>query len=100
MEKTDGRKLSPQVMEEIRKRTVARVHAGESPEKVFKTRGFASACIYNWLVKYRSGGWHALKTGKRPGRPKILTGSQIRFIARISRTRRQLSCGRKWIFQK
>jgi transposase len=80
MKTTDGRKLSPQVMEEIRKRAVERVHAGESPEKVIKALGFARACIYDWLAKYRSGGWHALKTGKRPGRPKILTGSQIRWV--------------------
>lgn len=80
MKKTDGRKLSPQVMEEIRKRAVERVHAGESPEKVIKALGFARACIYDWLAKYRSGGWHALKTGKRPGRPKILTGPQIRWV--------------------
>jgi transposase len=80
MKTTDGRKLSPQVMEEIRKRAVERVHAGESPEVVIKALGFARACIYDWLAKYRSGGWHALKTGKRPGRPKILTGSQIRWV--------------------
>jgi transposase len=67
-------------MEEIRKRAVERVQAGESPEKVIRTLGFARACIYDWLAKYRSGGWHALKTGKRPGRPKILTGSQIRWV--------------------
>lgn len=80
MKKTDGRKLSSQVMEEIRKRAVERVQAGESPEVIIRTLGFARACIYNWLAKYRAGGWDALKAGKRPGRPRKLNGSQIKWV--------------------
>ena len=67
-------------MEEIRIRAVQRVQAGESPEKVIQTLGFARACIYNWLARYRAGGWQALQTGSRSGRPKKLTGTQIRWI--------------------
>ena len=80
MEKPDGRKISPEAMEEIRIRAVQRVQAGESPETVIKALGFARACIYNWLARYRAGGWHALRTGKRSGRPKKLAGPQIRWI--------------------
>lgn len=80
MKKQDGRRISPKAMEEIRVRAVERVQAGESPEAVIKTLGFARACIYNWLARYRSGGWHALKTGSRSGRPRKLTGSQIRWL--------------------
>ena len=80
MRKADGRKISPKAMEEIRVRAVQRVQAGESPEVVIKTLGFARACIYNWLSRYRSGGWHGLRTGQRSGRPKKLTGSQIKWI--------------------
>jgi len=85
MEKLDGRKISPKAMEEIRVRAVQRVQAGESPEKVIKTLGFARACIYNWLARYRAGGWHALRTGDRSGRPKKLSGSQIRWIYKTIR---------------
>jgi transposase len=85
MEKLDGRKISPKAMEEIRIRAVQRVQAGESPETVIKTLGFARACIYNWLARYRAGGWHALRTGSRSGRPKKLTGSQISWIYRAIR---------------
>jgi transposase len=85
MKKTDGRKISPEAMEEIRNRAVQRVQAGESPEAVIKTLGFARACIYNWLAKYRSGGWHALRTGQRSGRPKKLSGSQIRWLYKTIR---------------
>ncbi len=72
-------------MEEIRIRAIQRVQAGESPEKVIKTLGFARACIYNWLARYRAGGWHALRTGDRSGRPKKLSGAQIRWIYKTIR---------------
>ena len=80
MKKLDGRKIIPKAMEEIRIRAVQRVQAGDSPETVIKTLGFARACIYNWLARYRNGGWQALRTGRRTGRPKKLNGSQIRWI--------------------
>lgn len=80
MKTTDGRKVSPQAMDEIRKRAIQRVQDGESPEVVIKALGFSRPCIYHWLAKYRSGGWDALKTGKRPGRPRILDGPKIRWI--------------------
>jgi transposase len=80
MKKHDGRKLSPKTLEEIRIRAIERVQAGESPEKVIKTLGFARACIYNWLARYRNGGLNGLKTGRRTGRPRKLIGAQIAWI--------------------
>ena len=82
MEKLDGRKISAEAMEQIRIRAVQRVQQGESPERVVANLGFSRACIYNWLARYRAGGWHALKSGKHPGRPKKLSGSQIAWIYR------------------
>jgi transposase len=82
MKTQDGRKLSPKTLEEIRKRAVQRVQDGESPEKVIETLGFARACIYNWLARYRAGGWHGLVTGSRTGRPRKLNGSQLAWIYR------------------
>jgi len=82
MKTQDGRKLSAKTLEEIRIRAVQRVQEGESPEVVIKALGFSRACIYNWLARYRSGGWHALKTGKRTGRPRKLNGRQIAWIYR------------------
>lgn len=72
-------------MEEIRIRAVQRVQVGESPETVIKTLGFARACIYNWLARYRAGGWHALRTGQRSGRPKKLNSSQIKWVYKAIR---------------
>ena len=80
MEKLDGRKIGSEAMEQIRIRAVKRVQQGESPEKVIATLGFSRACIYNWLARYREGGWHALKTGKHTGRPKKLSGKQIAWL--------------------
>lgn len=85
MEKLDGRKLNPKTMEEIRIRAVHRVQEGESPETVIKALGFVRACIYNWLARYRAGGWHALRSGKGTGRPKKLSGRQIAWIYRTIR---------------
>jgi transposase len=85
MKTLDGRKINPKAMEEIRIRAVQRVQDGESPEQVIKTLGFARACIYNWLARYRNGGWHALRTGTRSGRPKKLTGSQIKWVYKTIR---------------
>lgn len=80
MENLDGRKIGSEAMEQIRIRAVKRVQQGESPEKVIATLGFSRACIYNWLARYRAGGWHALKSGKQSGRPKKLSGKQIAWI--------------------
>lgn len=80
MEKQDGRKLSAKTLEEIRTRAVQRVQDGESPEIVIKTLGFSRACIYNWLARYRSGGWHGLKTGNHTGRPRKINGKQIAWV--------------------
>jgi transposase len=83
--KQDGRSISPKAQEEIRIRAVQRVQAGESPEEVIKTLGFSRACIYNWLASYRSGGWHALRTGERTGRKKKLDGKQIKWLYKTIR---------------
>ncbi len=72
MKNMDGRKLKHDVLTELRKRAVARVQSGESPEVVVKTLGFTRACIYNWLAMFRAGGWDALDAKKRGGRPRKL----------------------------
>ncbi|MCX7950031.1 MAG: IS630 family transposase [Treponemataceae bacterium] len=79
----DGRKLKHEVLTELRKRAVARVQSGESPEVVIRTMGFSRACIYNWLAMYRAGGWDALDARKRGGRPRKLKGPMIRWVYRV-----------------
>lgn len=79
----DGRKLKHEVLTELRKRAVARVQGGESPEVVIRAMGFTRACIYNWLAMYRAGGWDALDARKRGGRPRKLKGNMIKWIYRV-----------------
>jgi transposase len=76
----DGGKLKDEVLTELRKRAVARVQCGESPEVVVRTMGSSHACIYNWLAMYRADGWDVFDARKRGSRPRKLNGRIIRWI--------------------
>jgi len=78
--KQDARKLSGQSLTDLRKRAVASVQDGNSPEDVAATFGICRAALYNWLAMYRGGGWDALNARKRGGRPRLLTGKQMQWI--------------------
>jgi transposase len=82
MRNNDARKLDHKTLEAIRIRAVEQVQAGESPESVIRALGFSRACIYNWLASYRAGGWHALRARPLKGRPKKISGSQMKWIYR------------------
>lgn len=77
---TDGRKLDHKTLEEIRIRAVERVQAGESPETVIQTLGFTRSCIYEWLARYRAGGWNGLKAKALTGRPKKISARQMEWL--------------------
>jgi transposase len=66
----DGRKVDPKTMDEIRMRAVAAVQRGHSPEQVVEIFGFSRSSIYVWLARYEQGGWEALRTAPRSGRPR------------------------------
>lgn len=80
MNNTDARKLDHKTLTEIRKRAVATVQKGESPEKVAKALGINRVTIYGWLSLYRNGGWGNLDAKKRGGRPAKLDGKALRWI--------------------
>ena len=80
MPNRDARKLDHKTLEAIRIRAVQQVQSGQSPEVVIKVLGFSRACIYNWLAAYRAGGWHALRAKPLMGRPKKISGRQMKWI--------------------
>ena len=77
---TDSRKLDRKTLTELRKRGVASVQAGESPETVAKALGINRTTIYDWLALYRAGGWGALEARKRGGRKRKLDGKAMRWL--------------------
>ena len=69
MPKSDARKLDHKTLEEIRMRAVERVQAGESPEVVIQALDISRGCIYNWLARYRAGGWGGTRDPLSATRP-------------------------------
>jgi transposase len=80
MNKNDARRLDHKTLTEIRKRAVASVQDGQSPERVAKAFGINRVTIYGWLALYRTGGWGRLDARKRGGRPTKLDGKALRWI--------------------
>lgn len=78
--KIDGRKLSHEQLEVIRIEVVRAVQAGERPSDIARAKGLAVRRVFEWLARYRAGGWPSLKAKPVPGRPKRLSGAQIRWI--------------------
>jgi transposase len=76
----DGRALDHTTLTELRKRGVAAVQAGESPESVAAALGVNLRTVFRWLAQYRQGGWGKLDARKRGGRPPKLDGSAMRWI--------------------
>jgi transposase len=76
----DARRLTHTTLTELRKRAVASVQAGQSPEVVAVAFGINRVTIYGWLARYREGGWLALDARKRGGRRPKLDAKAIRWI--------------------
>ncbi|MGA2091583.1 MAG: IS630 family transposase [Endomicrobiales bacterium] len=78
--KTDARRLTHQMLTELRNRAVRSVQSGESPEDVARILGINRATVYGWLVLYREGGWGRLDADKRGGRPPLLNAKELQWI--------------------
>jgi transposase len=60
------------------------------PEEVADVFNASRASVFNWLARYRNGGWGALRTGARSGRPKKLDGRKMRIIYNTVTTKNPL----------
>jgi transposase len=80
MKKTDARKLTQDQLTDLRKRGVAAVQTGESPERVATVLGVHRTTVYGWLASYRNGGWNRLDARKRGGRKPKLDAKAMRWL--------------------
>jgi len=72
----DGRTLSHEMSEKIRRMAVCRVKEGERPSVVIKSFGLGRTSIYRWIRAERKMGEEALAARKHPGRKSTLTAKQ------------------------
>lgn len=85
MKTQDGRKLSPQAQQELRRRVVhAIIEHGMSQTEAARLFAVGRTSIHYWLKAYRKGGYAALKARKRgPKRQSRLAGHQAATIVRL-----------------
>ena len=72
----DGRTLSHEMSETIRRWAVHRVKEGVAPSEVITSYGLCRTTIYKWLTAERRGGAAALAARKHPGRTPALAPRQ------------------------
>lgn len=80
--KIDGRTLTHETSETIRRMAVQRVREGEAPSAVIQSYGLCRTTIYKWLRAHRRGGEAALAARQHPGRPPRLTPKQKLTVRR------------------
>ena len=56
------------------------VQSGTPPTEVARQLMVGASSVFNWMARYRSGGWGGLGTGSRSGRPKKLDGAKMKFV--------------------
>lgn len=72
----DGRTLSHETSEALRRMAVQRVLDGERPSEVITSYGLCRTTIYRWLRAHKKGGTAALAARPATGRPCTLTEKQ------------------------
>ena len=80
MREDDGRKLDHATLETMRIRAVKRIEAGARVEDVATALGLSRSAVFGWMAAYREGGEQALRAKPMPGRPRKLSGAQLRTL--------------------
>lgn len=84
MGKIDGRTLSHEQSESIRKQAVrAVIKEKRSPEEVIKIFGLHRSNIYKWIKQYKEGGWNALESRPSTGRIPIVDDKEKKILLKI-----------------
>jgi transposase len=65
---------------EKRVAAVTAVQRGEAPKIVSRVMNIRLNTLYEWLSRYRNGGWQALREGYRSGRPRKVSGTTLKWI--------------------
>jgi transposase len=88
----DGRRLDHKTLEAMRIRAVGQIRDGAHPEDVAALLGLDRSTVYGWVARFRGGGPAALKARPVPGRPRKLSGEQLRrlYTLIVGRDPRQL----------
>ena len=72
---------TPELRSQRRKEVVEAVVLRNEPATlVARVHNITNRTIFSWLARYRSGGWDALKEGKRSGRSKKVSADDMRWI--------------------
>ena len=86
----DARSYSHETLEQLRRDSVRRVEAGESPEAVAEGLGINRRTMYRWLSAYHYGGEQALAAKPIPGAPAKLDAKQMGRLSRMIRDKTPL----------
>jgi len=78
--KIDGRKLPRKELERIRIEVVTKVQSGSTPTEVAREYDLGTNRVFEYLSRYRNGGWDALRSTKSTGRPRKITAKQMKWL--------------------
>jgi transposase len=59
---------------------VEAVQRGEAPRDVARVFNVPLNTVYDWLARYRQGGWDALRDRQRSGRPRKVDGTVMKWL--------------------
>jgi transposase len=80
IQNTDLRRLTHGELTEFRRQAVSQVQSGVAIEEVCRGMGVSRSALFGWLALYRSGGWDALRAGRRGGRRPKLDRQMMRWV--------------------
>ena len=86
--KREKKTRSPQEPQSVRSKlryqkrvaVVEAVQRGETPRDVARVFNLPISTVYDWLARYRQGGWHGLREGRRSGRPRKVDGTVMKWL--------------------